>query len=55
MIKHVVTKAGKIPGMYDDIGLYNLGLTEPLGILMKSRFDSEWLDNSIEDGTTADV
>lgn len=53
MIKHVVTKAGKIPGMYDDIAwvIQPRSNRATSGILMKSRFDSEWLDNSIEDGT----
>ena len=53
MIKHVVTRAGKIPGMYDDIAwvIQPRSNRATSGILMKSRYDSEWLDNAIDNGT----
>ena len=52
MIKHIVTRAGKIPGMYDDIAwvIQPRSNRATSGILMKSRYDDEWLENAIPDG-----
>ncbi|RZO17883.1 MAG: hypothetical protein EVB09_03215, partial [Verrucomicrobiaceae bacterium] len=52
MIKHVVTRSGKIPGMYDDLAwvIQPRSNRATSGILMKSRYDDEWLENAIEDG-----
>ncbi|MDE0570075.1 MAG: lamin tail domain-containing protein [Verrucomicrobiales bacterium] len=52
MIKHIVTRAGKIPSMYDDIAwvIQPRSNRATSGILMKSRYDDEWLENAIPDG-----
>ena len=52
MIKHVVTRSGKIPGMYDDLAwvIQPRSNRATSGILMKSRYDDEWLENAIQDG-----
>ena len=52
LVKHVVTKAGDIPGMYDDL----VRLTAPRRIhsgsalLLMTRFGGDFLDTQYEDG-----
>ena len=52
MIKHIVTRSGDIPGMYDDLAwvIQPRSNRATSGILMKSRYDDEWLENAIDDG-----
>lgn len=52
LIKHAISRAGRIPGMNDDL----IRIIAPKQVhtgsamLLKSRFDDEWLDNQFENG-----
>ena len=52
MIKHIATRSGDIPSMYDDIAwvIQPRSNRATSGILMKSRYDDEWLENAIDNG-----
>lgn len=52
LIKHAISRAGGIPGMYDDLIRVIAPRSAHTGsaILLKSRFDDEWLDNQFEEG-----
>lgn len=52
MVKHAINHAGGIPGMEDDLIRVIAPLSTHTGsaMLLKSRFDSEWMDNIISNG-----
>ena len=52
LVKHIINRAGAIPGMEDDLIRIIAPRSTHTGsaMLLKSRFDSEWLENQFPDG-----
>lgn len=52
MVKHIINRAGGIPGMEDDLIRVIAPRSNHTGsaMLIKSRFDDEWLENQFPDG-----
>ena len=53
MAKHMAAQVGNVPGMFDDIAwlIQPRANTSTSAILLKSRFDGEWLDNQFPNGS----
>jgi len=52
MVKHMAAQVGEVPAMFDDLAwvIQPRANRATSAILMKSRFDDEWLDNQIPGG-----
>ena len=52
LVKHIINRAGGIPGMEDDLIRIIAPRSTHTGsaMLLKSRFDNEWLENQFPDG-----
>ena len=52
LVKHIVSRAGNIPGMNDDLIRVIAPRSAQTGsaMLLKSKFDDEWLENQFPDG-----
>ena len=52
LVKHIVSRAGDIPGMNDDLIRVIAPRSAQTGsaMLLKSKFDDEWLENQFPDG-----
>ena len=53
MVKHMAAQVGDVPAMFDDVGRVIQPRANRAGstIIMKSRFDEEWLDNQFPNGS----
>jgi hypothetical protein len=52
IVKHMAAQMGNVPGMFDDLAwvIQPRANRSTSAILMKSRFDDEWLDNQFPNG-----
>ncbi|MDE0827523.1 MAG: CotH kinase family protein, partial [Akkermansiaceae bacterium] len=52
IVKHLAAQVGGVPAMFDDLAwvVQPRANRADAGILLKSRFDGEWLDNQFPDG-----
>ena len=52
LVKHIINRAGRIPGMEDDLIRIIAPRSNHTGsaMLLKSRFDNEWLENQFPNG-----
>jgi len=57
MVKHMAAQVGDLPAMFDDVAwvIQPRSGRATSAILMKSRFDPEWLDNQIPNGSDGNM